>query len=240
MMQKRILIMFAAMGLGAVVSVFGQSTSAAAGSGSEKTIEQLYLTNTAVQVLREEAMSNDRDSQLLAISQIRNMIDNGKMPGNPAVTADLLSDLAFDGTIRPVIEDNIIINDFPEVRREACTLLGRVGGEDSVAILLRVVATDPEPMVLSEAVYSLGEIGLNPNNEVSQAIADAVLRQDAVKPDNNFAFASLLAFEKLAKKNNGLKDPNAFRAILRISNGSYIPTVRHKAIQVLDELKNYG
>ncbi len=238
-MQKRVLIMIAAMGLGAVVSIFGQSTTAATGSGNEKTIEQLYLTNTAVRVLREEALSNDRDSQLLAISQIRNMIDNGKLPGNAAVTADLLSNLAFDGTVRPVIQDNSVINDFPEVRREACTLLGKVGGESSVDILLRVLATDPEPMVLSEAAYSLGEIGLNPNNEVSQGIADAVLRQDAVKPDNNFAFASLLAFEKLAKKNNGLKDQNAFRAILRISNGEYIPIVRQKAVQVLDELKNY-
>jgi len=240
MMEKRILIIIAALGLAGVVSVFGQSTSAATSSGGEKTIEQLYLTNTAVRVLREEALSTDRDSQLLALSQIRNMVDNGKLPGNAAVTADLLSNLAYDGTVRPVIENNSIINDFPEVRRQACTLLGKVGGQSSVQILLRVVATDAEPMVLSEAVYSLGEIGLNPNNEVSQAIADAVIRQDATKPDNNFAFASLLAFDKLAKKNNGLKDPEVFRAILRISSGSYIPTVKDKAAEVLNDLKNYG
>ncbi len=239
-MAKRILASVVVLALAGAAAAFAQSTSATASSGGEKTIEQLYLTNTAVQVLRDEALSTDRDSQLLALSSIRAMIDEGKLPGNAAVTADLLSDLAYDGIMRPVIENNVVINDFPEVRREACSLLGKVGGQSSMDILLHVVATDPEPMVLSEAVYSLGEIGLNPNNQVSEAIAEAVIRQDAVKPDNNFAFASLLAFEKLAKKSNGLEDPNAFRAILLISNGSYIPIVRQKAVQVLSELKNYN
>jgi hypothetical protein len=61
-----------------------------------------------------------------------------------------------------------------------------------------------------------------------------------VKPDNNFAFASLLAFEKLAKKNNGLQDPTSFQAIVEISQGNYIRAVKEKALQVLDELKKYS
>lgn len=223
------------------ISLFGQTTAGGQHGSNEKTIEQLYLTSTSLSVLQQEVQSTNRDSQLLALSSIRNMMDEGKIPGgNRAVTADLLSDLAFDGTIRPVISNNAVINDFPEVRREACGLLGRLGGEQAVRSLLRVLETDPEPMVLSEAAFALGRIGLNPNNEVSHAIAIAVMRQTAVKPDNNFAFACLLAFQKLAKANKGLSDPDAFRAVLAIENGEYIPEVRQEAAAVLNILKSYS
>ncbi|MBT3275735.1 MAG: HEAT repeat domain-containing protein, partial [Spirochaetales bacterium] len=57
--------------------------------------------------------------------------------------------------------------------------------------------------------------------------------------DNNFAFASLLAFEKLAASNGGLNDATAFEAIIHIAQGNYIKKVRLKAVQVLDSLRDY-
>lgn len=239
----------AAVGSFLLLAVFGaaaQSTSKPGAvvkptaSSSEPTIEELYLQNVAMRIVREQAVDLNRDSKLLALASIREMIDNGTVAKNSTVALDILGYLANEGTGHVAMENNRQINNFPEVRREACNLLGRIGGDQADTILMQVMAEDREPMVLSEAAYALGKIGLNPGGQVAQRIAFALHRVEARAPDNNFAFASLLAFEKLAKKNKGLNDPSAFQAIIAISQGSYIRPVKQKALQVLDELKQYG
>lgn len=209
-------------------------------SSSEPTIEELYLQNVAMRIVHEQAIDLSRDSKLLALASIREMIDSGTVAKNSVVALDILGYLANEGTGHVAMEDNRLINDFPEVRREACNLLGRMGGEQADAILMQVMTEDREPMVLSEAAYALGQIGLNQGGRASERIASAVMRIEAQKPDNNLAFASLLAFEKLARKNKGLNDPAAFRAIIAISRGPYVHAVKQKALQVLDGLKQYG
>ena len=66
-----------------------------------------------------------------------------------------------------------------------------------------------------------------------------MIQRDIVDPDNNFAYASLLALEKIAVANNGLQDPTAVQAIIRISQGNYIRAVRVKANDLLDKLRQY-
>ena len=94
-------------------------------------------------------------------------------------------------------------------------------------------------MVLSEAVYQLGILGINENNEASRAISAAVNRQNVINPSDNFAYASLLAFQKIARANGGLQDPDAFRSIIAIAQGPYIWEVRVKANEILQELRKY-
>jgi len=218
----------------------GSQPAAASGSSGTQTIEELYLKNVAMRVVREQAVDLNRDSKLLALSSIQEMINNGSVRKDSAVALDVLGYLSNEGTGREVMENNRQINNFPEVRRQACHLLGEIGGEHADQILMEVMLRENEPMVLSEAAYALGQIGLNKDGEVSKRIADVVMRLTSVKPDNNFAFASLLAFQKLAKKNNGLRDPSSFQAIVTISQGPYIRAVKEKAVQVLDDLKNYS
>ncbi|HUX20567.1 MAG TPA: HEAT repeat domain-containing protein [Spirochaetia bacterium] len=246
-MKRTFLILAAVTFFGITVSLAGAQTAPAptaaagsSGSTGEQTIEELYLKNVAMRVVREQATDLSRDSKLLALASIREMINSGGVTKDSAVALDVLGYLANEGTAREVMENNQQINNFPEVRRQACNLLGQIGGQQADEILMQVMMQDSEPMVLSEAAYALGQIGLNKDGLVSKRIADVVIRQTVVKPDNNFAFASLLAFEKLAKKNNGLQDPTSFQAIVAISQGSYITAVKEKALQVLDELKKYG
>jgi hypothetical protein len=48
----------------------------------------------------------------------------------------------------------------------------------------------------------------------------------------------VLAFEKLARATGGLKDPAAFRALVKISQGNYLATVKAKALAVLEAMKS--
>ena len=76
-----------------------------------------------------------------------------------------------------------------------------LGGENSKDTLLNVLKTDDDPVVLAEAAYALGTIGIDEEGEVSRAIAFALQNQDQMVPNDNFAHASLLAIQKLIEKN---------------------------------------
>ncbi len=99
-------------------------------------------------------------------------------------------------------------------------------------------------MVLSQAVYALGIIGLNERNEAIQAIS-RVIDEDVNRPavDDNLAVASLLAIEKIAKKNGGFEeDPDPkfiYRSIIAIQQGNYGPNVKKWAGLLIDRLRQY-
>jgi HEAT repeat protein len=204
------------------------------------TLEERFLsTRPELALVGQQAETGNRETKLIALQTIQGLIEDGKVSSGDQLVHEVLQYLSIEGTGRIVYEAGLQINYFPMVRKEACNLLGQMGGEQARITLLSVLSRDPEPMVLSEAAYALGQIGFNENNEVSTALAEAVLNQDPVLPDNNFGYTSLLVFEKLAERNNGLNDPNAFRAIIQIAQGNYIKVVREKALEVLTKLREY-
>jgi hypothetical protein len=96
-------------------------------------------------------------------------------------------------------------------------------------------------MVLAEAVYALGTIGINDDNETLDHIVFMLRRENAREaPDNNLAFASLLAMEKLASAQGGISDPDAINVVLEVAAGSYVRDVRLKAIDVINKLRGRG
>ncbi len=205
----------------------------------EKTVEDLFLQSIQMTVIGEQAVSPERASKLKALDYIDDMISKGKADSNNADIHSILDYLSLTGTGVSYRENGHVVNNYPEVRRRACEELGKLGGESAKDSLINILLTEKEPMVMSEAAYALGKIGLNKNNQVSQALSYAVLNQDIMLPDNNFAFAVLLAFEKIAKANDGLRDPTVLRAIIRIQNGNYIRKVKAKAQEVIDSIESY-
>lgn len=205
----------------------------------EITVEEFYLQNIEMVIIKEQASTLDRDSKLMALKNIEEMIDDGKVSDGDPEVHYILDYLAQEGIGREVNERGRLVNNMPIVRKEACTLLGELGGEDAKNTLVDITLKDDEPMVLSEAVYALGKLGMNEDNQVSQAIASIVLTQNALGPDDNFAYSALLAFEKIADANDGLNDPLAFQAIIAIAQGNYIRPVKMKANEILNKLRKY-
>ncbi|HOX14431.1 MAG TPA: HEAT repeat domain-containing protein, partial [Spirochaetales bacterium] len=130
-----------------------------------------------------------------------------------------------------------ITNDYPDVRAKACEYLAEFPTVETKDTLLRVALSDREPMVISAAIRSLGKIGINDNDEVTQTIAFIVNKYDILQPDNSLAFETLVAIERLVDAGTGIKDPSIIRTVLRIADGNYIIPVKQKARQVLDKLR---
>ncbi|HUI72669.1 MAG TPA: HEAT repeat domain-containing protein [Spirochaetia bacterium] len=217
-----------------------QSTSQASsqtGSG-EITIEELFLKSIEFQIIREKAVAADRELKLSALDDLQKRIDAGLNGSDAAQVEFILEYLALEGSGRIARENGHVVNDFPEVRRRAANLLGQVGTESARNALVRVLLIDDEPIVKAEAAYALGNLGMNPNNEVVRAIEFAYNMEDSQAPDQNFGYAISLAIEKLAQKTpGGLRDPEAYKLLVRIAQGNYLRTVKAKALQVLDELQ---
>jgi len=214
------------------------AVAGAQGTKKELTVEELYLRDIEFQILSEKAFSGDAELKMSVLDEMEQMIEDGDVK-DPDKVQFVLEYLAMEGTGRRVRENARLVNYFPEVRRRSANLLGRLGGEGAKDALISVLIIDDEPMVKAEAAYALGVVGLNQANATVKAILFTLEQEDPSSPDNNLGYAICLALEKIAKRNGGIKEPEAYRALVRIAQGPYLRTVKQKALSTLEELKKY-
>ena len=205
----------------------------------DRTIEELFLDQQVkLQVVRTQAMSTDREMKALALREVGELIAQGQQ--NPELY-DIVEALALDGIEHQVREQGALVNNFPEIRREAVEMLRTLGGERAKNVLLSVLRNDPEPMVIAEAAYGLGQIGLNENSEVSDYMLSMLLRENAkATPDNNLAFSLVISIERLSEQNSGIVDPSVINALLETATSPYIRTVRQRAIEAVLNIGEHG
>jgi HEAT repeat protein len=236
MKGSSIRLVFVVVGLAVAALLGAQSTE------RELTVEELYLRDIEFQILSEKAFSDSREIKLDVLDEIETMIEDGTVD-DPDKVEFVLEYLGMEGTARRVRESARLINYYPEVRRRSANLLGRLGGDRAKNALVSILLIDDEPMVKAEAAYALGVIGMNDGNEVVRALLFTLETEDPQMPDNNLAYAVCLAVEKIVEANNGDLDSAAYadlaRTLVRIAQGNYIKTVRRKALQTLEVLKEY-
>jgi len=219
-----------------VSTAFAQQSNTSA--RREMSVEESYLQESIeIMIIRETARAYSREQKLIALDYIRDAIDRGNNNDEIRQTLEFLS---REGRRTVARENGRLVNNFPDVRRQAAKFLGQMGTEEARQSLLEICSFENEPMVLQEAIKSLGDIGQNENNETVAHIAWVMSRFNNTNPDNLMALATIDAFEKIARKNNGLSSPEAVRVLVLISEGHYINPVKERARQLLAELRTYG
>jgi len=217
----------------AVSMVYAQSSS-----GREMSVEESYLQQSIeLMIIRETARATTREQKFIALEYIGDALERGNTSDEIRQTLEFLS---REGRRTVARENGRVMNNFPDVRRQSARYLGQIGTEEAKDALLEICQFENEPMVLQEAIRSLGEIGLNDDNETVANIAWVMRRFDNLNPDNLMAIATIDAFEKIARKNGGLSSPEAIQTLIRISEGHYIRPVQERARQLIAELRSYG
>jgi len=195
------------------------------------TVEESYLQQSVeLIIIREQSRAASRDMKMVALEYIGNAIERGNS-GEEVHSA--LEHLGLEGIRNQSRESGRLINNFPDVRLKAATMLGQLGTPEARDILMTMLLAENEPMVFSEIIRSLGIIGINDNDETAIAISFIVSRFDIVNPDNLLAFSTLDAFERLAAANGGIVSAITVGTIFRISEGNYIRPVRDRAKGIL-------
>ncbi|MDR0322743.1 MAG: HEAT repeat domain-containing protein [Treponema sp.] len=207
-------------------------------SRREMSVEESYLQDSIeIMIIRETARSSTREAKMIALEYIADAIDRGNTSDEIRQTLEYLS---REGRMTVARENGRIVNNFPDVRRQSARYLGIMGTEEARHSLMDICRYENEPMVIQEAIKSLGDIGVNDNNETVAHIAWVMTRFDNLNPDNLMALATIDAFERIARQNDGIESPEAVRILVRISEGQYVSPVKERARQLLAELRSYG
>lgn len=207
---------------------------------SEQTIEELYLQSAIkTQIIKAEAASPDREMKMIALQDISRMVDDGTATDNPEIM-EVLGDLGGEGVTNVVREQGHVLNDFPDVRREAARVLGKLGTEEAARELNTILLTDPEPMVMSEAILAISTIDVEDKQSRNRSMAAAIYRQTAINKDNNFAYTFLQSVENVATREGGISDPMVFEEVAKIADSrqGYNRVVRDRAFQLLRSLQD--
>lgn len=242
----KILFRAAATAALSVALVFGVAAQAKSGqgdssksSGGEKTVEEAYLQESAeTMMVKELSRGDDRDSKLLALDYARKAMDAGRKSEE---IRSSLQYLALENTqvIARSAGLGVSSNNFPDVRRKACEYLGNFPSPETKDTLVSVILNSKteDPMVLAEAINSLGKIGINDSDEVVDAIAYSVNHFANVgMSEDRLAVYTCYAFQALAEK-PGIKDMRTVtNTVMKFTKGSYVGAVKKVAMQTLEKL----
>lgn len=203
-------------------------------SEKESSVESEYLNDVDGDIIMTLAESDEYDNKLVAIQYLQSALEDGNTSD---AVIQALDRLAGDGLTTQNRTNGRLMNNFPEIRREACKLMAKVPTEHSKNMLISIAVADNEPMVIAAAVKSLGEIGINENDEAVDAIAFANRRNQVLNPTSSLALEVLNAFEMLADSTENKK--TMIDAVARISTDyHYVTPVRQKAYKLLKKLSS--
>lgn len=200
----------------------------------ETSVESEYLNDVDGDIIITLAESDDYDNKLVALQYLQSAIEDGN---DSDTVIQALDKLAGEGLTNQSRTNGRLTNNFPEIRRQACLLMAKVPTEHSKNTLVSIAVADNEPMVIAAAVKSLGEIGINENDEVVDAIAFANRRNQVLNPTSSLALEVLTAYETLADKTENKK--TMIDSIARISSDyHYVTPVRQKAYKLLKSISS--
>ena len=200
----------------------------------ETSVESEYLNDVDGDIIMTLAESDEYDNKLVALQYLQSALDDGNTSD---AVIQALDRLAGEGLTTQSRTNGRLANNFPEIRREACKLMAKVPTEHSKNTLISIAVADNEPMVIAAAVKSLGEIGINENDETVEAIAFANRRNQVLNPTSSLALEVLNAFETLGDSTENKK--TMIDAVARISTDyHYVTPVRQKAYKLLKSLSS--
>ncbi|MBD5403426.1 MAG: HEAT repeat domain-containing protein [Treponema sp.] len=205
-------------------------------SKSESSVEDEYLSDVDGLVILSMVSADDYETKLEAMQMLELAVDNGNT--SPDIM-NALNQLAGAGITTQSRMNGRLTNNFPDLRRRACLTLGKIKTEESKDFLKEIVLAENEPMVITAAVNSLGEVGINTNDDVINTISFANRRNQILNPTSSLASEVIDCYEKLADSTENKRV--IIDSLTQIaSDYHYNRTVRAKAYKLLKKLSESG
>lgn len=121
-----------------------------------------------------------------------------------------------------------------DVRIRSARLLGLIGGENSLDVLMQILRNEYETSVLAEAYASIRKVNPRPTGELAALIARHLRDGFPDAPHNAMIAEILQTIESLNKGYGALATRDVFDAIFAVQQDSrYLLAVRNKALNLL-------
>lgn len=225
--------------MSAAAMTFAQSQSVqkqSSSSNKETYVENEYLDDIDTEIIIGMAEADDYDSKFLALQYIQDAIENGN---TSAGVIEALDKLAGEGILSESRTNGRKINNFPDIRRDACLLMAKVPSEHTKNQLIKIMVAENEPMVTAAAVQSLSKINPENADEAIEAICFIHKKNMYLNPTSSLAFEVVDAFERLAPNATNYKSMTTTLTLIA-SNYRYPTSVRNRAQRLLKKLSNAG
>ena len=138
-MNKKILVASALICASTFVFAQAQTVQKAGNSNKETYVENEYLNDIDTEIIMGLAEADDLDSKLVALQYIQEAINDGN---TSAGVIQALDQLAGEGVLSESRTNGRKMNNFPEVRRQACLLMSKVPTEHTKNQLINVMVAE--------------------------------------------------------------------------------------------------
>ncbi len=201
------------------------------------TPEELLLKQKELKLRNylSEAKAGDRKSKMRVLEEILNDFDNSNYSSSDKKLIELADYMSSEGSTRQSYENNMLINDYPEVRRMAIKILAKVGGDEAKASLLNSLNAEPHPTVKAEICLALASSSMSSDDSGDVIRSLSYMYRNANRPDPNLVFALIEATKTIAK-GNPANYSDAIYLLSEIQHGDYNKSIRQSALDAIVSL----
>ena len=235
-LTKKLFAVALLMSAAAMTFAQSQSVQKKSSSSNESYVENEYLDDIDTEIIIGMAEADDYESKFLALQYIQDAIDNGN---TSAGVIEALDTLSGEGILSESRTNGRKINNFPDIRRDACLLMAKVPSEHTKNQLIKIMVAENEPMVTAAAVQSLSKINPENADEAIEAICFVHKKNMYLNPTSSLAFEVIDAFERLAPNATNYKGMTNTLTLIA-SNYRYPTSIRNRAQRLLKKLSNAG
>jgi outer membrane protein assembly factor BamB len=193
----------------------------------------LLAQNSDYLYLTALAGASGREGIQLLLADIGRRISSRALDKSTYYAVRMLEGVVGTGLTNRSLQNQKLINDFPDLRAAAAGLLARVGSTASRAALLDAVNAETDGVALAAEIDALGAIASDGDGAALRAIVRAFTRRAGLPPDNRVASALVSAVGRIALYSGSFGEPGAVATLLAISRGSYDPSVKAAAQAIL-------
>lgn len=201
-----------------------------------QTAEEKLLSKKEKMLLsyQYQATHGNRIIKLQVLEKLEEGLNTNQFSVEDKEVLNIAVYLTQEGTARKEYDNNVLINNYPDVRMKACKILAKIKNDQARTALIEIIKVDTNHAVLAEACNALAEIGDNANGDVLRAII--YLYRTTYAPPQNLVFAIVNAIKMVAKSTTKTYG-DAISVLQEIMMGPYNEKVRTSALEALQYLR---
>ena len=160
--------------------------------------DALLSQNSDYLYLRALAGASGREGIQLLLADIGRRISSHSLDKSTWYAVRMLEGVVGTGLTNRSLQNQKLVNDFPDLRAAAAGLLAHVGSTASRAALLDAVNAETDGVALAAEIGALGAIASDGDGSALRAIVRAFTRRAGLSPDNRLASAVVGAIGRIA------------------------------------------